>query len=198
MKFYTAAITLILVLDPLGNIPIFLSLLKHCDPKRQNYIILRESLIAFMVLCLFLFFGPCVLDGLRISPYTLAITGGIILFMIAIRMVFPARRTHFGERLKEPFIVPLAIPLIAGPTAMAVVMLFAANDPSRLWSWFLAIVIAFVVFIPIVLSSRFLMRVLKEKGLVAMERLMGMVLLTVAVQMFLSGIAEYLKSIGLS
>lgn len=192
MTLYTAAITLILVMDPLGNIPIFLSFLKNIDPKRQNKIIIRESFVAFVILALFLFFGAYILEGLHITGSALNIAGGIILFIIALRMIFPAPALASDEEeIKEPFIVPLAIPLTAGPATLATVLLFASQEPSRMGVWFVALVIASVIFTIILLCSRVLMRVLGQRGLTAMERLMGMILTTVAVQMFLTGVADY-------
>lgn len=191
MNLYTAAITLILVMDPLGNVPVFLSLLKGIDQSRYTRIIFRESLIAFVILALFLFFGHYVLRGLQISTPALGIAGGIILFIIALRMIFPAQENDEKKLKAEPFIVPLAVPLIAGPSSLATVLLLASNQPNRLFEWFLALVVATIIFMVIVLSSKFFMRVFRQSGLTAMERLMGMILTTVAVQMFLTGVSDY-------
>jgi MarC family membrane protein len=194
MSLYTAVLTLILVMDPLGNIPLFISVLKGFDPKRQNFIIIREAIIAFVILILFLFFGGAILHGLNITTPALYISGGIILFLITIRMIFPVEERRTTEKFQgEPFIVPLAVPLTAGPSALATVLLFATQEPEKMHLWFLAICIAFAIFIIIMLGSRFLMRILGERGLIAMERLMGMVLTTVAVQMFLQGVKLYLN-----
>lgn len=192
MSIYTAALTLILVMDPLGNIPIFLSVLRSVDPKRHWRILLRECFIAFLILVGFLFLGKYIMQGLHLTESALGIAGGIILFLIALRMIFPLeKKTKSDEVGEEPFIVPLAVPLTAGPSAMAVVLLFATKEPDRLGEWFLAIVIASVIFTIIILCSHFLMRLLGPRGLVAMERLMGMVLTTLAVQMFLTGLGGY-------
>lgn len=194
INIYTATITMILVMDPLGNIPLFLSILKSIPPKRQAWIILRESLIAFVILSLFLFFGRYILNGLHITEPALNIAGGIILFIIALRMIFPHPDTPAASPdrvIGEPFIVPLAIPLTAGPATLATVLLFASQQPDKMGSWFVALVIASVVFTITLLCSRYLMRILKERGLIALERLMGMILTTVAVQMFLSGVSVY-------
>lgn len=194
MKLYTAAITLILVMDPLGNIPIFLSALKTVDPKRYARVILRESFIAFLILTFFLFFGESILEGLHISGSALNIAGGIILFMIALQMIFPTTDENANERqFGEPFIVPLAVPLTAGPSALATVILFASKEPTKMPIWFLAVVIASLVFTIVMLCSRVLMKILGERGIIAMERLMGMILTTIAVQMFLEGLGMYFK-----
>ena len=192
MNIYSATITLILVMDPLGNIPLFLSILKAIPQKRQRKIILRESFIAFIILALFLFFGAPILKGLHLTTPALTIAGGIILFIIALRMIFPHLDNTNTERMaEEPFIVPLAIPLIAGPATLATVLLFASQSPQELGKWFLALIFASVVFVLVTLCSPLLMKILKERVLIALERLMGMILTTVAVQMFLSGISGY-------
>lgn len=192
MSIYNAAITLILVMDPLGNIPVFTSILNKVEPARRWRIILRESLIAFLFLTLFLFFGKYILHGLGISEPALGIAGGIILFLIALKMIFPSDQEH--ERLiGEPFIVPLAIPLIAGPSTMATVLLFATQHPEKMHDWFIALMIASCIVTTTLLFSNPLRKLLGPKGLTALERLMGMILTTVAVQMFLTGIGAYLK-----
>ena len=194
MSVATATITLLLVMDPLGNVPIFLSVLHNVEPKKRKWIILRECAIAFVVLVLFLFFGSYILKGLGISMPALSIAGGIILFLIALRMIFPVPDEAARDTLQgEPFIVPLAIPLVAGPSALATVMLFASRTPELMSQIFFALVIATAVSLLILLFSEQLRTLLGKKGLIAVERLMGMILTTVAVQMFLSGIHEYLK-----
>ena len=192
MTLYTATITLILVMDPLGNIPIFLSVLKNFDLKAQRRIIIRESFIAYIVLLVFLFFGKYIMTGLNITTSALSIAGAIILFLIAIRMIFPPEHRESSDAdNEEPYIVPLAIPLTAGPSAMAIVMLFVTRDPSRLTLFASAVSIASAVFLAIMLLSHYLMRVMGKRVLIAVERLMGMILTTIAVQMFLSGILAF-------
>ncbi len=193
MNIYTATITLILVMDPLGNIPVFLTVLKKIPPNRYIRIILRECLIAFVILTLFLFFGGYIMQGLSITAPALNIGGGIILFIIALRMIFPHpdASTNHESHHGEPFIVPLAIPLTAGPAALATVLLFASQEPRKMMVWFSALTISALIFTIVLLCSRSLMKVLGERGLIALERLMGLILTTVAVQMFLSGMSQY-------
>lgn len=194
MTFFTAFITLVLVMDSAGNVPIFLSLLKDFEPKRRQFIIFRELLIAFLILTVFLFFGSPILSGLNISEAALEIAGGIILFIIALRMIFPLKDQYQGDHLDgEPYIVPLAVPLIAGPSALATVIIFATQEPERIGVWFLALVLASLFALTILLSANLLMRLLGKKGLTATERLMGMILTTVAVQMFLNGIKLFFQ-----
>ncbi len=192
MSLYTATITLILVMDPLGNIPIFLSVLNNVDPKRRKLLILRETFIAFLILAAFLFFGKNLLEGMSISEPALAISGGIILFLIAIHMIFPPEFvSKESKTIGEPFIVPLAIPLIAGPSAMTVVILLANQNPHYLGRWLLALFIASAVCTVTLVFADFLRKILGDRGITAVERLMGMILTTMAVQMFLTGISAF-------
>lgn len=194
MTLYSATITLLLVMDPLGNVPLFLSILKTVERKRRKMIILREAIIAFFVLALFLFCGPFILESFSISEPAVSLAGGIILFLIALKMIFPPPvDQHGASQIGEPFIVPLAIPLIAGPSALATVILFAQNDPTHMSLWLIALAIASSIVTLVLLFSDVLRRLLGERGLTAMERLMGMILTIVSVQMFLTGITKYFK-----
>lgn len=192
MTIYSAAITLILVMDPLGNIPVFLSILNTVEASKRVPILLRESLIAFGVLVLFLLSGHYIMEGLNVTEPALQIAGGIVLFLISLKMVFPSQEDTLRERaFGEPFIVPLAVPLLAGPSALATVLLFATQEPGKLGYWFIAIALASAVSTLILLFANSLRRILGQKGLIAMERLMGMILITLSVQMFLRGIDLY-------
>lgn len=196
MTLYTAAITLILVMDPLGNIPVFLSILQRFSEAQQARIICRETMIAFLILVVFLLFGRYIMHWLHLSTDALSIAGGIILFLIAIRMIFPVPQplaTSEEKQHEEPFIVPLAVPLTAGPSALATVLLFTTREPNHLGLMFGAVVIATIFFLVIMLCSRYLMRLLGKRGLIAIERLMGMILTAVAVQMFLTGVQHFIK-----
>ena len=194
MEIISAATLLFLVMDPLGNIPIFLSVLEDVAPERRTRVLIRELLLAFVVLVLFLFFGQYVLGFLQLSQHSIRIAGGIILFLIALKMVFPVKRSaHAVEEIQgEPLLVPLAIPMVAGPSAMAIVMLMATNNPDRMMDWLLALFIAWLLSSLILVSANGLKRFLGQRGLVAMERLMGMLLIALAVQMLLEGISAYL------
>ena len=197
VSVFAAAVTLFLVMDPIGNIPMFLSLLRQVDEARRKRVILREVLIAFAVLALFLFFGKYVLSALHITEPALGIAGGVVLFLIAVRMVFPWGRDQNVEApVGEPLVVPLAIPLIAGPSAMATVILLSNQAPGRIWMWFLALAIATAAALVVLLSAEILRRRLGSRFLVAIERLMGMILATLSVQMLLNGIREYVQSFG--
>lgn len=193
MTIYSAAITLFFVLDPLGNIPIFLSLLQDLPPRRRRLIIVREMVIALGILTLFLFFGKYILSGLHISEPALSIGGGVVLFLIAVRMIFPRSESRQETtEAEEPLLVPLAVPLVAGPSAMAMVILFATQYPTRLLSWFVALVIAWAAAAVILISADVLRKHLGRRLISAIERLMGMILVTLSVEMLLSGIERYL------
>ncbi len=194
MTVISASLLLFLVMDPIGNIPFFLTTLKNVEPKRQRFIIIREHLIALSILVLFLFFGQYILQILQISEPALTVAGGIILFLIALRMVFPGFKNG-DETISEgePFIVPLAIPLIAGPSAMASVMLIMSHDTGRWQEWLLSLTIAWLASGTILYLASSLRRILGKRGLVAIERLMGMVLITIATQMVLSGIRKFME-----
>lgn len=193
MTIISAAFLLFMIMDPLGNIPIFLSVLQDVKPERQRPVLLRELLLALGVLLLFLYLGQYILSFLNIRQESISIAGGIILFIIAIRMIFPGRGSVMGEQPGgEPFLVPLAIPLIAGPSALATLTLLAQAEPDRLLDWTLAVGIAWGVTAVILLSSKFLYRVVGLRGLIGLERLMGMLLVALSVQMLLDGIAAYL------
>ena len=194
MEIISAATLLFLVMDPLGNIPIFLSVLEDVAPERRTRVLIRELLLAFVVLVLFLFFGQYVLGFLQLSQHSIRIAGGIILFLIALKMVFPVKRSaHTVEEIQgEPLLVPLAIPMVAGPSAMAIVMLMATNNPDRMMDWLLALFVAWLLSSLILVSANGLKRFMGQRGLIAMERLMGMLLIALAVQMLLEGISAYL------
>jgi MarC family membrane protein len=194
MTLYTAIITLILVMDPLGNIPVFLSSLTSVPAKRRQRVILRESIIAFIILTFFLFFGQYVLEVMHISEPALAMSGGIILFIVSLRMIFPADDEQKSRQTAEPFIVPLAVPMFAGPSTMTMVMLMARQSPTDVSLLFIALLVAWLITTIILVFADFLRKILGERGLLAAERLMGMILTTMAVQMFLTGFEQVLHS----
>ena len=194
MDLLSAVVTLFLVMDPLGNIPLFLSILKTVAPDRRRMVLLREIAFAYVVLVAFLLIGQHLLRFLGLEQQAVSIAGGIVLFLIALRMIFPGESGLAGPPLEgEPFVVPLAIPLLAGPSTLATVLLLQSATPSSAGGLILALTLAWGVSGVILLSSTFLYRVLRERGLIAMERLMGMLLVMVAVQMLLNGVRVFLR-----
>jgi len=187
--FLSAVVLLFLVLDPLGNIPVVLSLLRHVPEARRWRVILRECLIAGVVLIGFLFTGARLLAAMRLSEPSLAIAGGVILFLIALRMAFPPEHgtPPEGGRSEEPFIVPLAIPMLAGPSALATVILASRQSENALM-WVGVIVLTTVINAGILLGSWWLSKLFGKAGIAALERLMGLILTAIAVEMLISGI----------
>jgi multiple antibiotic resistance protein len=190
MTTWQAAVALFLVMDPVGNIPLFLAQLRPLAAARQRVVLGRELFIAYLALVAFLFGGRYLVAFLNLREEAISIAGGIILFLIALRMVFPTlgggSQTAVDDG--EPLVVPLAIPGIAGPSCLAMVLLLMHGHPDRALDWLLALTAAWAASACILLAAPLLQRLIKERGLVAMERLMGMLLVTVAVQMFLDGL----------
>ena len=193
MDILSAVITLFLIMDPLGNIPLFLSVLKTVRPERRQRVLIREIVFAYVVLLACLFLGGVALQLLGLEQESISIAGGIVLFLIAIRMIFPGEKASEADLPEgEPFLVPLAVPLIAGPSALAALLLLQRSSPGQTGSLVIALTIAWALTGGILLSSTFFYRVLRERGLMAIERLMGMVLVMVAVQMFMNGVKTFL------
>ncbi len=194
MTIASAALLLFLILDPLGNIPVFLGLLRALPPQRQRIVLAREMLIALVVLMLFLWGGRYALELMHLRQESVSIAGGIVLFLIGLRMIFPPPEGLMGELPDgEPFIVPMAIPLIAGPSGMAAVMLMGSQEPDRMGAWSMALMIAWVATAAILFSSTYLYKWLGLRVLIAIERLMGMVIVAISVQMLLDGLTTYMR-----
>ncbi|WP_049621852.1 YhgN family NAAT transporter [Frateuria defendens] len=196
MTTLSAGILLFLIMDPLGNIPLFLSLLKDVPPSRRRLVMVRELVIALGVLLVFLIGGQHILHLLQLKQESISIAGGIVLFLIGIRMVFPpVEGGIFGKAEGgEPFIVPMAIPGVAGPSAMAALLLLTNSSPGRTADWALALLLAWLATSVILLSSTYLFRWLGESVLTALERVMGMLLIALSVQMFMGGVEAFLKA----
>ncbi|EGQ9818331.1 YhgN family NAAT transporter [Vibrio parahaemolyticus] len=195
MDILSAATMLFLIMDPLGNLPIVLSILKHIDPKRRRKVLIRELIFALLILMLFLFLfaGQSILSFLHVQPETLSISGGIILFIIAIKMIFPSAGSITGLAAgEEPFIVPMAIPMIAGPSVIAALLLLSSQHPDKLVELSASVVIAWGATFFILMFYGFFNRLLGERGLKAVERLMGLLLVMISTQMFLDGVKSYL------
>jgi len=199
-SFASAVVVFLLVMDPVGNIPMFVSLLRNVDEKRRARVIVRECAIAFAVLLAFVFCGGYFLRLLGLSDTSLGIAGGVILFLIALRMIFRHPDGIFGQDYGgEPFIVPLAIPAIAGPSALATVILLVSREPQRTLEWIVALTVAMAVTSLLLVFAERLSKWIGERGLMAFERLMGLILTAIAVQMLLKGIegfVQHLHSLG--
>lgn len=196
LPFTSAVVILLLVIDPLGNIPFFVSLLANVEPARRTAVMLREWTIAFVVLLVFVLSGNALLELLALSDSSLNIAGGVILFLIALRMIFRRAEGVFGDvTAGEPFIVPLAIPAIAGPSAIATVILFVSRAPHRMLEWIAALSGAMLLALVALLFAERISRLVGERGLAALERLMGLILTTIAVEMLLRGIEGFVRQL---
>ncbi|NPA87378.1 MAG: hypothetical protein GXO01_01610 [Epsilonproteobacteria bacterium] len=193
MDFFSVFVTLFLIMDPFGNLPVIISLLKDYDKKKRIEIITKELVISLFVIFIFIFFGKSLMHLLGLREESISIAGGIILFLIAIKMIFPSSEPMFGAQ-NEPFIVPIAIPMIAGPSLLATLLLFSTNYDLKIvisaafaaWVASAAIIIFFIQ----------LSKYIPYKFFSAMEKLMGMILIALAVQMLLEGISKYLHIQG--
>lgn len=195
--FASATILLILITDPIGNIPIFANALKHVEPARRPWVILREVLIAFALLLTFMFVGDGFLRVMNLSELSLQIGGGVILFLIALRMIFPPQGAGADqqEMMGEPLIVPLAIPALAGPSALATVLLLVSQAPSRRLEWIAALSVTMAVSAIVLVLAERIQRIVGERFVVALERLMGLVLVAVSIEMLLRGIKTFAQQL---
>lgn len=197
MSLLTAALTLFLVLDPLGNLPVVMSVLRTVPPARRVFILARELIIALLIMFGFLFAGQAVLNALGLDPAAISIAGGVILFLIALRMIFPVPGGIMSMRGdEEPLIVPLATPMIAGPSVLAILLLMSNQSPELMGRWALAVFLAWLGTAIILMLAPKLEVWLGTRVIQALERLMGMVLIILAVQMLLDGLAAYLHQLG--
>ena len=191
----STAILLMFILDPFGNVPMLLAILKDVDEKRKKIIIIRESLFGLVILLMFLFFGESFLNIFHLETAAVTIAGGVIFFIIALKMIFPGEKGNaslFGR--DDPFIVPIAIPMIAGPSALATLLIMTKSHADDFGALFLSLMIAWSVSFIVLYSSPLLYKALKSKGLSALEKLMGMLLLMLSVQMFIDGIRELIST----
>ncbi|WP_343153428.1 YhgN family NAAT transporter [Buchnera aphidicola (Mindarus keteleerifoliae)] len=197
MKEMVSTVTLlILIMDPLGNLPIFMSILKDLPRRRRRFILLREMIISLLVMLLFLFLGEKILTFLNLRTEVVSISGGIILFLISIKMIFPEQsliKESKKNTQEEPFIVPLAIPLVAGPSLLATLMLMSHQYPEKIFLLSASLIFSWFFTLIVLLLSGFFLKILGSKGVNALERLMGLILIMLSVQMFLDGISVWFK-----
>ena len=196
-SFFQSFILLLLVTDPFGNVPLFVSTLRQVAPERRHRVVLRECLIAFGLLLVFMIVGRPFLDALQLSEVALRIGGGVILFLIALRMVFPQPGGVFGQThagSTEPLIVPLAIPALAGPSALVTVLLFSSQAKMSMWLYAAVISLVAIVWLAVLLAAERLQRVLGDAVMTAFERLMGLILTAIAIEMLLAGVRAYVAS----
>lgn len=189
------AMTLFLIMDPLGNVPVFNSVLSKLAPERRAKVIVRELVVALVILMGCLLAGNGILAFLGLSQPSLNIAGGILLFIISLRMIFPGAEHASEFEVADPFIVPLAVPLTAGPSTIAVLLLLSSTRPELIFEWSVALVIAWLGTTLLLVCSPWLIKLIGSRGSRAMERLMGMVLVILATQMLLNGIRDFVRSL---
>lgn len=190
MTIIQAAVLLFLVMDPLGNVPYFVLVLEKVEPERRMRVLVRELLIAYGLMLIFLFFGAEILHLFSISDNSLRIGGGIVLFLIGLGIVFPAKDVLVSsedDADHEPLVVPLAVPLIAGPSAMTMVIVLAKQD-GRSFDLILSLTLASAASAAILMMSSFLYRIIGKRGFRAIARLMGMILILISIEMIMTGI----------
>lgn len=193
MDFVATTLLLFIVLDPLGNVPLFLSYLRAVPEPRRRRVLIRELLVAYVLLVVFLFSGTWFMQILALDLASVRIAGGVVLFLIALRMVFPPTDRHGNSDVSvEPFIVPLAVPAVAGPAALSVLVLLRGANPDATWLLLGALSSAWLLSSLILLVAAYLQRLLRTEGMLAMERLMGLILVVIAVQMMI----DALRSLG--
>ena len=192
--FASATILLLLITDPLGNIPIFVNTLRAVPPERRARVIVREVLIAFGLLLAFMFAGQSFLKALSLSDVSLQIGGAVVLFLIALRMIFPPPPQDTPVPVAEPLIVPLAIPALAGPSAMATVLLLVSQAPERRMEWVAALTVTMLLCAVVLLLAERLQRVVGLRVVSAFERLMGLILVSISVEMLIRGLKSLAQS----
>lgn len=194
MPLLSTIITIFVTFNAIGNIPVFIGMLRSFNLAHQRRIIFREMIFALLLMMLFSYFGKQVLQGLDLQLYALRIGGGVILFLIALNMLFP-RKTDAAVFQQEPFIVPLATPLMTGPGTISTVMIFS-DQMHNDWLMLLCIVIAWIPSLILLLLSSFIKNLVGEPVLHALEKVAGMILAFIAIQMFTVGIGDYAHSIA--
>jgi MarC family membrane protein len=196
ISFVSAIIVLLLVVDPFGNIPVFVAALANTEGSRRLGIVLRECAIAYVVLLAFMFVGAPFMRVLNLSQSSLGIAGGVILFLIALRMIFQHPGGIFGDKMdREPFIVPLAIPSIAGPSALATVLLLVSREPERIADWITALSLALGISTSVLVFAERISRLVGEPVVQAFQRLMGLILTAIAVEMLLRGVEQFVRQL---
>ncbi|MEP0073277.1 MAG: MarC family protein [Marinomonas sp.] len=184
----SATLLFLFVIDPFGNIPILLSVMKGVAQKRQYQIVIRDGLIGLLILVAFLFFGAEFLKVLHLETESISIAGGVVLFVIALKMIFPSALDQKNTNAVEPFIVPISIPMLAGPSTLATLLVMVKSFPEEQNALLISVLAAWGISVVILAMAPLLNRLLKEKGLAALERLMGMLLLMMSVQMLVNGV----------
>lgn len=194
MGLMEIVLALFFMANPIGGVPVFVSLVKDFEFHRQKIILLREALLSMAIAYLFLFLGEPFVQYLHIETFSVKIGGGIIVFLLSMQMIFPVHTETKGTKLlSEPFVVPIATPLITGAGSFALIVALSKQAPLLTMS--AAIFITWLFVIPIVVGSAFLQKLLGKRGLIAVEQLMGMLLMMMAIGLFTGGISLFLSRV---
>lgn len=195
MSVFQLALTFFIVTNPIGNTPTILALLKNYDFSSQRRILIREGIFSFLIALFFQYFGELFLGLLHIEDYAMSLCGGILLFILALEMIFPKSETESSAVAKqEPFIVPIATPLLSGAGVLSLIMLFAKQEADNL-KMSLAIVIAWIGVIGVLALAPYLQRILGRRGLLALEQLMGMLLAIIAAGILVKGVQLFIEAL---
>lgn len=190
------ALIYFLVANPIGNSPTVLTLVKHYDFDRQKKILFRETMISLLIALFFQFFGELFLSLLKISDFTLTLTGGIVLFILALQMIFHKPEVEGSATTKqEPFIVPIAIPLISGPGLMTMIMVTSREEANN-FKISLAILIAWFGVTLVLVGAPYLQKLIGKRGMDAMEQVMGMILGLISMNMIVNGAQLFVKTLS--
>lgn len=193
MSIWQIAIVLFIVTNPIGNSPTIIALIKNFSVSEQQKILLRESIFSMILAIFFLFCGEAFLTSLKIENYALSVSGGVLLFLVAIKMIFSTKTEHSEETPKQaPFIVPIATPLLSGAGLLTMIMLYSKQEGNDL-KILLAILIAWIGVTGIMVSAPYLQILLGKRGLLALEQLMGMILAMIALEMVVNGFSLFFK-----
>jgi len=196
MSLIEIVLLLFLVIDPFGNLPFVVTVLARLDARAYRLAVLRELGLAFVVLLLFALAGDTILHYLNIETWSLSIAGGIILFIISLKMIFRSAREIFADDYSDnPILVPIAMPSIAGPSAITVLIVLRTKEQMPLETVLLALVVVFVLACLVFLPGRRLSQVLGERGLAALEKFMGLLLNLVSVGMIMGGVREFITGL---
>lgn len=192
MSIWQIALALFLVANPIGNAPAFVAIVKNFDFSKQRVILFREAIFSFLLALFYLFVGETFFNLIQIKPYAISLAGGTVLLLIALGMIFPSNQANGKDKpLQEPFIVPIAIPLISGGGVLSTIMYYSSREQNTL-KIFLAIVLAWIGVTAVVVSSAYLQRLLGKRGLIALEQLMGMILAMISMEIFVKGFTMFL------
>lgn len=193
---FAIALTFFLIANPVGNSPAVLALVKDFDFARQRIILFREAVFALILALFFQYFGELFLGLLHIQDFAVTITGGVLLLLVSLSMIFhkPETAGSSQQQKQEPYIVPIATPIISGPGLLAVIMLKSklTNDNFKIS---LAILIAWVGVIIVLTTAPYLQKLLGKRGLAALEQVMGMILALIATEMLVKGISLFMHFI---